>query len=148
MTFVGFLSRLPPTTWNAEHEQCWQAYHCAPAAATFIGWYFASTTPSSLPTSITNSIVGSRTTSDSRAERLNTSVSEPRRRCQAETASTTAAAVATEASSTWAYPHRNTGLVSTAQMLLSTGRPVCGLVVYPTGCCIHEFAAMMNAAER
>ncbi len=32
-------------------------------------------------------------------------------------------------------------------MLLSSARPVCELIVYPTGCCIQEFAAIMKPAE-
>ncbi len=65
----------------------------------------------------------------------------------ADTASMTAAAVTAEASRMCAYPHRNTGLDSTAQMSLSWGLPVGLLITYPTGCCIQELAAMMNAAD-
>src|SRR5215813_5991515 len=42
----------------------------------------------------------------------------------------------------------NTGLLMTCQMLLSCAWPVCLSIVYPTECCIHELAAMMNAADR
>ena len=40
----------------------------------------------------------------------------------------------------------NTGLVKTATMSFSSGRPVDGSIVYPTGCCIHELAAMPGDA--
>src|SRR5262245_882383 len=40
-----------------------------------------------------------------------------------------------------------TVLVITAQMSVSCARLVDGLIVYPTGRCIHELAAMMNAAD-
>src|SRR5439155_15595107 len=43
------------------------------------------------------------------------------------------------------YPHTNTGLVNSAQMSFSCGLPL--TMVYPTGCCIQELAAMMNAPD-
>ncbi len=46
------------------------------------------------------------------------------RSCQADTASITADAVTREASRMWRKPHKNTGLVSTAQMSFSCGLPV------------------------
>ena len=96
--------------------------HCASVAAIFIGWYLASITPSSSPTSIVNRIAGTRTIRASRADRVNTSRSPPRRSCQAETASMTAAPVTSDASRTLAYPQTNTGLVKTAQMSVQTPR--------------------------
>ncbi len=89
--WVGVWSLLPPPIWNSENEHGWQVVHCASAAAIFIGWYLASITPSSSPTSIANRIAGTSTTSESRADRPNTVRSPPRRSCQAETASMTAA---------------------------------------------------------
>ena len=32
-------------------------------------------------------------------------------------------------------------------MSLASARPVCWLISYPTGCCIHELAARMKYAE-
>jgi hypothetical protein len=124
MIFVGVSSRLPPPIWKSENEQGWQVSHCASEAAIFIGWYLSSTTPSSLPMIMPRKAAGSRTTSANRADRAKTSVSEPRRRCQAETASMTTEPVTSAASSTWAYAHRNTGLTRTAQMLLSSALPL------------------------
>src|SRR5580693_7549125 len=145
MIWVGVWSLLPPPIWNSENEHGWQVVHCASAAAIFIGWYWPSITPSSSPTSMANRIAGTRTTSASRADRVNTPRSPPCRSCHAEIASMTEAPVTSETSSTLAYPHVNTGLVNTAQMSFSTGLPL--TITYPTGCCIHELAAMMNAAD-
>ncbi|MFZ0081758.1 MAG: hypothetical protein WAL13_21875 [Trebonia sp.] len=50
-------------------------------AAIFIGWYLASITPSSSPTSIVNRIADSRTVRASRADGVNTSRSPPCRSC-------------------------------------------------------------------
>ena len=66
-----------------------------------------------------NKIAGTSTTSASRAEAVNTSLSPPRRNCHADTASMITAPVTSDASSTFAYPHTNTGLVNSAQMSLS-----------------------------
>ena len=41
----------------------------------------------------------------------------------------------------------NVELVMTAQKLVMTAWWVTGSITKPTGCCIHEFAATMNAAE-
>ncbi len=73
MIWVGVSSLLPPPIWNSENEHGWQVVHCASAAAIFIGWYLASITPSSSPTSMVNRIAGTRTISASRADRVNTS---------------------------------------------------------------------------
>src|SRR5688572_19676467 len=100
MTFDGFWSLLPPPIWNNENEQGWQVFHCASAAAIFMGWYLASITPSSLPTTSANSVAGTSTISANRAERSNTSGLDRRRTCQAETPSITTDAVTSEASST------------------------------------------------
>ena len=100
--WVGVWSRLPPPIWNSENEHGWQVVHCASAAAIFIGWYLASITPSSSPTSIANRIAGTSTTSAIRVDRVNTPGSPPCRSCQAETASITAAPVTSDASSTLA----------------------------------------------
>ena len=59
-----------PPIWNSENEHGWQVVHCASAAAIFIGWYLASITPSSSPTSIVNRIAGTRTIRASRADRV------------------------------------------------------------------------------
>src|ERR1019366_7965261 len=120
--------------------------HCASGAAIFIGWYLPSITPSSSPTSMVNRIAGTRTIRASRADLVNTPRSPPCLSCHAETASITAAPVTSDASTTLAYPQTNTGLVSTAQMSFSWGLPL--TIVYPTGCCIQELAAKMNAADR
>ncbi len=71
-----------------------------------------------------NKIAGTSTTSASRAERVNTSRSPPCRSCHAETASITIAPVVSAANRTFVYPHRNTGLVNTAQMSFSCGLPL------------------------
>ena len=71
--WVGVWSWLPPPIWNSENEQGWQVLHWASAAAIFIGWYLASITPSSSPTSMVNKMAGTRTMSASRADRVNTS---------------------------------------------------------------------------
>ena len=124
MIWVGVWSLLPPPIWNSENEHGWQVVHCASAAAIFIGWYLASITPSSSPTSMANRIAGTRTISASRADRVNTSRSPPCRSCHAETASMTTAPVTSDTSRTFAYPHTNTGLVNTAQMSFSCGLPL------------------------
>src|SRR5262245_47947611 len=148
MIFVGVRSLLPPPIWNRENEQGWQVVHCASAAAIFIGWYLVSTTPRWLPTITANRELGTSTISASDAARWNTPVSEPRRRCHADTASITTEPVTRDASITWTNPQTNTGLDSTAQMSVSCARPSCWLSEYPTGCCIQELAAMMKAADR
>ena len=102
MIWVGVWSLLPPPIWNIENEHGWQVVHCASAAAIFIGWYFVSMTPSSLPTSSASTVAGSRTTIESPAERRNASTLELRRRCQADTASMRSPPVTADASSTWA----------------------------------------------
>ena len=38
MICVGVLSLLPPPIWNSENEHGLQLFHCASAAAIFIGW--------------------------------------------------------------------------------------------------------------
>ena len=65
MIFVGVSSFLPPPIWNTENEHGWQVFHCASAAAIFIGWYLVSMTPSWLPTIMARRIAGSSTTSES-----------------------------------------------------------------------------------
>ena len=102
MIWVGVWSLLPPPIWNSENEHGWQVVHCASAAAIFIGWYFASITPSSSPTSMVNKIAGTSTISARRADRVKTSRSPRCRSCQAETASITAAPVVSEANRTLA----------------------------------------------
>ena len=42
MILVGVWSLLPPPIWNSENEHGWQVFHCASAAAIFIGWYVVS----------------------------------------------------------------------------------------------------------
>ncbi len=95
-------SLFPPPIWNSENEHGWQVVHCASAAAIFIGWYFASITPSSSPTSMASRIAGTSATRARRADRPKTARSPPRRSCQADTASMTAAPVTSEASKTFA----------------------------------------------
>ena len=119
--WVGVWSWLPPPIWNSENEHGWQVVHCASAAAIFIGWYLASITPSSSPTSMVNRIAGTRTIEREPGRPGEHPRSPPCRSCHAETASITAAPVTSDASRTFAYPHTNTGLVSTAQMSLSCG---------------------------
>jgi hypothetical protein len=92
-------------------------------------------------------VAGISTTSDSRAEPANRLALRPRSRCHADTASITIPPVTAAASRTCRNPHRNTGLARTAQMLVSCALPLAGLTVKPTGCCIHELAAMTNAAD-
>ncbi len=38
MICVGVWSLFPPPIWKAENEQPVQVFHCASAAAIFIGW--------------------------------------------------------------------------------------------------------------
>ena len=102
MICVGVWSLLPPPIWNSENEHGWQVVHCASAAAIFIGWYLPSITPSSSPTSMVNKIAGTRTTSASRADGVNTSRSPPCRSCHADTASMTTAPVTSDANTTLA----------------------------------------------
>ena len=124
MISVGVWSLLPPPIWNSENEHGWQVVHCASAAAIFIGWYRASITPSSSPTSMVNKIAGTKMISPIRADLMNTSRSPPCRSCHAETASMTMHPVTSAANRTLAYPHRNTGLVNSAQMSFSCGFPL------------------------
>src|SRR4051812_27059456 len=100
MILMGSWSALPPPIWNMENEHGWHVSHCASDAAIFIGWYFASVTPSSLPTIIATNTVGASTMRDNRAAGAKTVGDFPRRSCQAETASMTTEAVARDASST------------------------------------------------
>ena len=97
---VGVWSLLPPPIWMSENEHGWQVVHCASAAAIFIGWYLASITPSSSPTSMASRMLGTSTIRARRAERPKTDLSPPRRSCQADTASMTAAPVVRAASTT------------------------------------------------
>ncbi len=71
-----------------------------------------------------NKIAGTRTISDSRADRVNTSRSPPCRSCHAEMASMTIAPVTSDTNRTLAYPHTKTGLVTSAQMSFSCGLPL------------------------
>ena len=123
MIWVGVWSLFPPPIWKIENEHGWQVVHCPSAAAIFIGWYLASITPSSSPTSMVNKIAGTSTTSASRADPVKTSRSPRCRSCQAETASMTMAPVTSDANRTLAYPQTNTGLVNSAQMSFSCGLP-------------------------
>src|ERR1700677_5371264 len=88
----GVWSLFPPPIWKREKAQ-WlsQVVHNASAAAIFIGWYVPSTTPSSLPTNRVKATLGNRTTSEMTAVRRNASAWFLRWRCQADTASITAA---------------------------------------------------------
>jgi len=69
-------------------------------------------------------MAGTSTISASRAELVNTSRSLPLRNCHAETASMIIEPVTRAAKMTFEYPHRNTGLVNSAQMSLSCGLPL------------------------
>ncbi len=84
-----------------ENEHGWQVFHCASIAATFAGWYFVSLTPRRPPKNIASASAGNNTRTASRADLPNTSGLELRRRCQAEIPSMTAAAVTSDAMSTW-----------------------------------------------
>ena len=87
MIFVGVWSLLPPPIWNSENEHGWQVFHCASAAAIFIGWYSVSMTPElAADDQRTSSEPGSARRAASFADRRNTSGLVPRRRCQADTA--------------------------------------------------------------
>src|ERR1700722_7532536 len=108
MIWVGVWSLLPPPIWNNENEQGWQVLHWASAAAIFIGWYLASITPSSSPTSMENKMGGTATISASGCDRVTASRSDPCRSCHADPASITVAPVTSEASSTFEYPQTNT----------------------------------------
>ncbi len=85
--------------------------------------------PRWLPTMRTSSEAGSKVTTETTAERWKSSTSCLRRRCHADTASITSEPVTSEARRTWAYPQRNTGLVISALIEDSSGRPVVGFVV-------------------
>src|SRR3954468_14307992 len=98
MILVGVWSLLPPPIWKTEKDHGWQVVHWASAAAIFMGWYFASTTPRWLPTIRAAAVTGSSTTMDRTAGPLNTL--RPRRRCHAETDSITIAPVTRDASTT------------------------------------------------
>src|SRR6185503_16372619 len=93
MILVGVWSLLPPPIWNTENEHGWQVVHWPSAAAIFIGWYFVSLMPRRPPKNNANIAAGISTTMASLADRWNISVLVPRRRCQADTASMTAAPV-------------------------------------------------------
>src|SRR5579862_3345095 len=148
MICVGVSSFLPPPICTAENEQ-WDVhvFHSASAAAIFMGWYFSSTTPSSLPTNMAKMMDGSNTASEMVAARRKVSLAASRRMCHADTPSMMTLAVTSAAKRTCGYAHTKVGFVNKAQMFVSCGWPW-ALVVYPTGCCIQELAAMMNAAER
>ena len=88
---------------------------------------------------------GTRTISASLAALRKTSTLRPRRKCQQETPSTTIAAVVSPARITCAKAQRANRLESSSQMLVSSARP--STILYPTGCCIHEFATMMKKAD-
>ena len=98
MIFVGVSSFLPPPIWNRENEHGLHVFHCASAAAIFMGWYFASITPSSLPTNIASTIDGQQ-----HDERQRGGLVEGLARralgadCQADTASITSEPVTSEA---------------------------------------------------
>jgi hypothetical protein len=70
----------------------------------------------------------------------------PRLRCQQLIARTTAAAVMKAAKTVCGKVTSCVELVSSAQMLVSSARPVSGLKAQPTGCCIQELAARMKYA--
>ncbi len=48
----------------------------------------------------------------------------------------------------WGNAAQRVLFVRTAPMSFISARPVSGLKIAPTGCCIHEFAARMKNAER
>jgi hypothetical protein len=102
MILVSVSSLLPPPTWNNENEQGWHVVHWASAAAIFMGWYFPSTTPSSLPTNMARMMAGSRTTKETLAVVAKTSTELPLRTCHANTARIIKAPVTVEAGRTWA----------------------------------------------
>ena len=102
MILVGVSSFLPPPTWNRENEHGWHVSHWASAAAIFMGWYVASTTPSLLPTNMARMVAGRSTTSESLAVCPKASPELPFRTCQADTANITSAPVTAEARSTCA----------------------------------------------
>src|SRR4029453_6011208 len=148
MIFFGVGSLLPPPIWNTENEHGWQVVHCPSAAAIFIGWDLGSLMPGRPPKNRASMVAGISPTMASLADRWNIPGLEWRRRCQADTASMTAAPAPSEAASTWRQAQRNTMLVRTAQMSVSWARSPAALSWYPTGRCIQELAAMMNAADR
>jgi hypothetical protein len=78
-----------------------QVFQSASAAAIFIGWYFSSTTPSSLPTNMARMMAGISTASEMAAARRKAGLCCLRCRCQADTASMSNDPVTSEAKSTW-----------------------------------------------
>ena len=79
--------------------------------------------------------------------RRSTSLGSRRISHQAEMPATNTAAVSTAPLITWGYAARVVLLVSTARMSVISARPVSGLKIAPTGCCIQELAATMKYAD-
>ena len=117
MILVGVSSCFPPPIWTAEKEQGGQVLplrlHRRDLHRLIRGLDDAEVAADHHANRIGR---GAARPSESFAVLRNTSRVCPRRRCHADTASITRLPVTSDASSTWMYPHTNTGLVNTAQM--------------------------------
>ena len=138
---------LNPPIWNSENEALFSVFHSASAEAIFIGCCSVMITPNSLPMPRLRAVTGTATMSASLAARRKAAASCWRSRCQAATPSTRKAPVISAASSVCATAHQAHSFPNTFVMLSITGRPVAGLILYPVGCCIHEFAMRMNVED-
>ena len=98
--------------------------------------------PKRLPTTSWRSVTGTATISASFAALRKRSTSLPRRKCQQQIPSMTIDPKIRPASIVCRYARSANPLDRSAQTLVSCASPF--TILYPTGCCIHEFATRMK----
>ena len=105
-------------------------------------WALVTASPKRLPTTSCSSVAGTATISASFAALRKRSTSRPRRKCQQQTPNITIDPKINPASIVCTYARSANPFDRSAQTLVSCASPL--TILYPTGCCIHEFATRMK----
>src|SRR6476661_5771646 len=143
---LGFSSCfVNPPNWISEKPHGWQEFHCASDAAIFMLCALVTASPKRLPTTSWRSVTGSATISASFAALRKRSTSWPRKKCQQHTPSITSDPKIRPARIVCRYARSANPFETSAQTLVSCASPF--TILYPTGCCIHEFATRMKYAD-
>ena len=131
-----------PPIWKSEKPQGWQVVHCASEAAIFMLCAPVTASPKRFPTTSCSSVTGTATINASFAAIRNKSTSRPRRNCQQQIPSITIDPKIRPASIVCTYARSANPFDRSAHTLVSCASP--STILYPTGCCIHEFATRMK----
>ncbi len=129
----------------SEKPHGWQVSHCASEAAIFMLCALVTASPKRLPTMSWRSVTGTATISASFAALRKRSTSRPRRKCQQQIPSMMIDPKIRPARIVCRYARSANPLDRSAQKLVRCASP--STILYPTGCCIHEFATRMKNAD-